>query len=132
MVEFSFENEFKLENDKGIGKWVEFTINQEDKLLGEINYIFCNDDYLLDINIKQLKHNTLTDIISFDFTQGDIIFGDIYISTERVLENANLFNNKFIDELHRVIIHGVLHLQGYGLLRLLLNRMFSLYFLSLY
>ena len=113
MVIYNSENNFKLNNSVEISKWIEFVIHQEDRLLGEINYIFCDDSYLLEINIKELKHNTLTDVISFDYTVGDIISGDIFISTERVKENADEFNNIFKDELHRVIIHGVLHYCGY-------------------
>ena len=113
MVIYNSENDFKLNNSVEISKWIEFVIHQEDRLLGEINYIFCDDSYLLEINIKELKHNTLTDVISFDYTVGDIISGDIFISTERVKENADEFNNIFKDELHRVIIHGVLHYCGY-------------------
>ncbi len=113
MIIYNSENKFILENENQLSKWIEFTIHQEIKELGEINYIFCNDNYLLDINIKQLKHNTLTDIISFDYTLGDIISGDIFISTERVEDNSHLFSNQFNDELHRVMIHGVLHYCGY-------------------
>ncbi len=113
MIIYNSENEFVLENKNQLAKWIEFTIHQEGKELGELNYIFCTDDYLLDINIKQLKHNTLTDIISFDYSIGDIISGDIFISTERVVDNSSLFNNKFNDELNRVMIHGVLHYCGY-------------------
>jgi len=113
IVIYNSENNFKLNNSVEISKWIEFVIHQEDSQLGEINYIFCDDSYLLEINIKELKHNTLTDIISFDYTVGDIISGDIFISTERVKENADDFSNIFKDELHRVIIHGVLHYCGY-------------------
>ena len=113
MVIYNSENDFKLNNSVEISKWIEFVIHQEDRDLGEINYIFCDDSYLLEINIKELKHNTLTDIISFDYTVGNIISGDIFISTERVRENADEFSNIFKDELHRVIIHGILHYCGY-------------------
>ncbi len=113
MIIFSSENEFVLENRKVIGSWIEFTIHQEDKELGEINYIFCDDDYLVNINNKILKHNTLTDIISLDYSIDNIVSGDIYISTERVIENAVLFSNSFDNELHRVMVHGVLHYCGY-------------------
>jgi len=113
MIIYNSENEFLLENKNKLSKWIEFALHQENKELGELNYIFCNDNYLLDINIKQLKHNVLTDIISFDYSLGDIISGDIFISTERVDENSLLFDNNFIDELHRVMIHGVMHYCGY-------------------
>ena len=81
---------------------------------GDISYIFCDDKYLLEKNINYLNHNTLTDIISLDYTTGDVIFGDIYISHERVESNAQEIEVDFIDELHRVMIHGVLHYCGYG------------------
>ena len=113
MIIYNSENDFKLDKSAEISKWIEFVIHQENRQLGEINYIFCNDSHLLEINIKELKHNTLTDIISFDYTVGDIISGDIYISTDRVEENTKEFDSIFDDELNRVIIHGVLHYCGY-------------------
>lgn len=95
--------------DKSAESWVSNTIQEENLKEGNINYIFCDDAYLLDKNIKYLKHNTLTDIISFDYTMGKLISGDIFISVERVKENAITFKTAFKDELHRVMIHGVLH-----------------------
>jgi len=94
--------------------WVEKAITNENLKLGDINYIFCDDAYLLEKNIKYLKHNTLTDIISFDYTMGKLISGDIFISVERVKENASSYKVSFKDELHRVMIHGVLHYCGYS------------------
>ncbi len=94
-------------------KWLEKAIISEGSKLGDINYIFCDDAYLLEKNIKYLKHNTLTDIISFDYSVGNVISGDIFISIERVIENAKLFQADFKDELHRVMVHGVLHYCGY-------------------
>ena len=88
-------------------------LDQEGRELGEINYIFCDDYYLIEINVNTLKHNTLTDIISFDYTVGDVISGDIYISYDRVLENAEKLSLDFRDELHRVMVHGILHYCGY-------------------
>jgi len=113
MIVCSSINSFELKNEDQVSQWITFVIHQENRELGEINYIFCDDSYLLDINIKELKHNTLTDIISFDYTVGDIISGDIYISTERVEENALDLKNLFKDELNRVIVHGILHYCGY-------------------
>ena len=113
MIEYNSETTFTLEDDISLSKWIEFAIHQENKDLGELNYIFCDDDYLLEINIKQLKHNTLTDIISFDHSIGNIISGDIFISVERVKDNAVDLYTDFKDELHRVMIHGVLHYCGY-------------------
>ena len=88
-------------------------IEEKDFELGEINYIFCNDEYLHKINVEFLQHDTYTDIISFDYTLGKNISGDIYVSIERVKENAQKFNVTFDNELHRVIIHGILHYLGY-------------------
>ena len=113
MVTYTSENKFVLDKDKQISKWIEFSIESENKEFGEINYIFCSDNYLLDINVKELKHNTLTDIISFDFTVGTVVSGDVFISTERVSENATNLELDFEDELHRVMIHGILHYCGY-------------------
>ncbi|PNQ74804.1 rRNA maturation RNase YbeY [Hanstruepera neustonica] len=113
MISFNFENDFSLHNQELLIKWVTLAIKAEGFKLGEINYIFCNDDYLHRINVEFLDHDTLTDIISFDYTVGKILQGDIYISTERVADNANDFNVTFDNELHRVMIHGVLHYCGY-------------------
>jgi len=99
--------------NKKVKNWIVKAILNENLKEGEVNYIFCDDNYLSELNIKYLKHNTLTDIISFDYTIGKIISGDIFISIERVKENAEMFNTKYVDELHRVMIHGVLHYCGY-------------------
>ncbi|MEI6852737.1 MAG: rRNA maturation RNase YbeY [Bacteroidota bacterium] len=90
-------------------------INQEKKSFfsGEINVVFCNDDYLLGLNTQFLKHDTLTDIITFDYSDGNNLMGDIFISVERVRDNANTFSQSSSKELYRVIIHGFLHLCGY-------------------
>ena len=82
--------------------------------LGLINCIFCSDDYLLSLNIKFLNHNYFTDVITFDYTNENIVSGDIYISTDRVLNNSSIFKQKFTDELVRVISHGLLHLLKYN------------------
>ena len=113
MIAYNFVGEFQLEEEDHITSWIGFVLDEENKELGELNYIFCDDDYLLDINIKQLKHNTLTDIISFDYTLGSVVSGDIYISFERVIDNAQNLAVEFRDELHRVMVHGVLHYCGY-------------------
>jgi probable rRNA maturation factor len=113
MIEYSSIGKFVLEKENFISPWIEFVLDEEERELGEINYIFCDDDYLLDINIKNLKHNTLTDIISFDYSLGKVVSGDIYISYERIRENAEALEVLFEDELHRVMIHGILHYCGY-------------------
>ncbi len=113
MINFNFENNFQLSNTDDYFNWISFVIASESYVLGEINYIFCNDDYLHKINLEYLNHDTLTDIITFDNTVGKVINSDIFISTERVADNANDFNVSFHDELLRVMIHGILHLCGY-------------------
>lgn len=113
MVRFFFENKFTLKNRRAIKQWLDQVAKNEKKSIEGVNYIFCDDDYLLEKNIKYLKHNTLTDIISFDYSQGDALLGDVFISTERVSENAVTLGVEQIKELHRVMVHGLLHYCGY-------------------
>ena len=113
MIDFNYLGHFELQSEKETASWIQFVLDEEDRELGEVSYIFCDDDYLSDINNKYLKHNTLTDIISFDYSLGKVVSGDIYKSTERVLENARERGLDFKDELHRVMIHGILHYVGY-------------------
>nr|WP_317630650.1 rRNA maturation RNase YbeY [uncultured Flavobacterium sp.] len=113
MIYFNYEGDFTLENEEQVADWIERIVESEDKELGEISYIFCDDEYLHKINVEYLDHDTLTDIISFDYTEGDVISGDIFISVERVQDNATDFNVSFEQELKRVLVHGVLHYCGY-------------------
>ncbi len=112
-INFSSENNFELESPFRYESWIKNVIASEGKKTGEISFIFCDDDYLLEINQQYLDHDTYTDIISFDNSVGNMLNGDIFISTERVVENAAEYGVTFEDELNRVIIHGVLHLCGY-------------------
>ncbi len=114
MIIFNFETDFSLDEPDCISSWIVDSIKNEEYKEGEINYIFCDDEYLLDLNIKHLNHNTLTDIISFDDTLGRLISGDIFISIDRVKENALKFKASFNNELQRVMIHGILHFCGYN------------------
>lgn len=114
--EFNFHNEnisFELEKKPAIKSWLCRSIEKENKIPGEISYIFCSDEYLNEINIKHLNHNTLTDIITFDYCENKTINGDLFISIDRVKENAKMYTNSIEDELHRVMIHGIMHLCGY-------------------
>ncbi|OOG64657.1 rRNA maturation RNase YbeY [Flavobacterium sp. A45] len=113
MIEFNYESEFILDNEEAIAAWLSAVIVSENKTLGEINYIFCDDEYLHKINLEYLNHDTLTDIISFDYTMGNEVGGDIFVSVERVLDNSKDYNTSFEDELKRVLVHGVLHYCGY-------------------
>ena len=110
---FHSEYNFTLSKQEVRSKWINNSIINESKRLGQLSFIFCTDEYLLEKNIKFLKHDTYTDIITFDYCELDIISGDIFISVDRVTENANKFGVNFENELDRVIIHGVLHLVGY-------------------
>jgi rRNA maturation RNase YbeY len=114
MISFNYETNFKLENEDFFEKWIQKIILNHHCEAGEINYIFCDDAYLLKLNIEFLEHDTLTDIISFDNTLGKLVGGDIFISIERVLDNANDFKVSFLEELQRVMIHGVLHYIGFS------------------
>lgn len=117
MIQFHSENiKFILKNKSALKTWITSVIVKKKKIAGEINFIFCSDDYLLDINKQYLKHDTYTDIVTFDYTKeapNQAVSGDIFISVERVEENAERFSKTFENELHRVMIHGVLHLLGY-------------------
>ncbi len=113
MIEFYSETDFKIENPKALSHWISEIILQENHQLGDLTYVFCDDAYLHKLNVQFLNHDTLTDIISFDNSLGKQIHGEIYISVERVRENANTYRVAFLEELHRVVIHGVLHFCGY-------------------
>lgn len=113
MILFHSESDFVLNNKSQHKKWLKNCIFSLKREVGSINYIFCDDDYLLKINEKYLNHDTLTDIISFDYTENNRLSGDIYISVERVKENASSLSIAFDDELNRVLIHGILHFVGF-------------------
>lgn len=113
MISFNYETEFQLTNEALFEVWISRIIASENYEEGEVNYIFCDDDYLHKINLEYLNHDTLTDIISFDYTVGNLIQGDIFVSVERVAENAQDFKVSFDNELKRVLSHGILHYCGY-------------------
>ena len=113
MISFNYETDFELDNVEQYEDWISRIIESEGFDVGEINYIFCDDEYLHKINVEYLDHDTLTDIISFDYTVGNVLQGDIFVSVERVKDNANDFNVSFEEELKRVLSHGVLHYCGY-------------------
>lgn len=112
MIEFYSENDFELDHQVAVAQWIMTIIKANGFELGDITYIFCDDDYLHKLNVQFLEHDTLTDIITFDNSLGSQIHAEIYISTERVADNAKQFNTSFVDELHRVMIHGILHCCG--------------------
>lgn len=113
MIEFNYETDFNLEDESLLKDWINIVALEQNFEVGEINYIFCDDAYLHKLNVEFLDHDTLTDIISFDNSLGKLLNGDIFISVERVKDNAADFKVSFQDELHRVMIHGVLHYMGY-------------------
>jgi rRNA maturation RNase YbeY len=114
MIQFHSETDFTLEKEKLYSKWISNALIDMKKEEGDINYVFCDDAYLLNLNQTYLNHDTLTDIISFDYSNYDVISGDIFISIERVRENAIDFKVAFKNELQRVLIHGILHFVGYN------------------
>ncbi len=114
MINFNYETSFELGDEDQYSRWVSSIIDTESKVEGTINYIFCDDSYLLKINEEYLKHDTLTDIISFDYSIGKELHGDIFISIERVRENAVDYRVEFTEELNRVMAHGILHYCGYN------------------
>jgi len=111
---FKSEVNFRFSNKAGITRWIESIIKKERKKPGTLNFIFCSDPFLLDINKQYLKHNYFTDIITFNFNEGKVVNGEVYISIDRVKENAQTLDVIFREELNRVIIHGILHLLGYS------------------
>lgn len=113
-IVFNTEAEgFKLKNKTALKNWVKQIALSHKKKCGNIQYVFVNDEELLLLNQQYLNHQTLTDIITFDYSEENIIHGDVYISCERVAENAQKFKVNVDDELHRVMIHGILHLCGF-------------------
>ena len=113
-ISFYYEDVAALRLDKRrLRNWIRSAIREEGKKTGELNLIFCSDRALLKINQEFLKHDDYTDVITFDNVEGDMISGEVFISVERVRENAGLYEVSFQDELDRIMIHGVLHLLGY-------------------
>ena len=114
-IRFSVQDiNFELPKAENVKKWISEVVLRRQKRVGNISYLFCSDEYLLGVNQQYLNHDTYTDIITFDYVAADLISGDIMISIDRVGENATHFQVSFEQELHRVIIHGVLHLLGQG------------------
>lgn len=114
MVRFFFEDtDFVFKPKKINNLWLKTVAESEVKKIGQVNIIFCSDNYILDINQKYLQHDYFTDIITFDYCENDVLSGDLFISVDSVRENAIFYKTEFTDELNRVIVHGVLHLIGY-------------------
>ena len=113
MIEYQYIESDEITNSDAISLWLTNVIKEEGKQIGELVYVLCKDEYLLEKNIQFLDHNTLTDIITFDYCQGGSVNGDILISTERVEENSKTYKVNYLTELHRVMVHGLLHLLGY-------------------
>lgn len=111
-IQFSCQTNYPLKSRTKIKQWIKQVIEAKGKKTGNITYIFCDDEYLLEVNKQYLQHDYYTDVITFDYVENDLISGDIFISTDRVRENALAFGSSETEELHRVIIHGALHLLG--------------------
>lgn len=113
MISFDAQNDFILSQSEDWMLWLEDVVKTEGRVLGEVDYVFCDDEFLLALNQEFLNHDTLTDIITFDNNIGKTIHGEIYISTDRVKENSLEFGVSMENELARVVVHGLLHLCGY-------------------
>ncbi|MCB9282478.1 MAG: rRNA maturation RNase YbeY [Lewinellaceae bacterium] len=115
LIDFSSEDvDFELINSNFVQTWLQEVIRLEGKQLQHISYIFCSDEYLYQLNVDYLQHDTYTDVITFPYSEGEQVEGDIFISIDRIRENAQTFGAGFDQELLRVMVHGVLHLCGYG------------------
>ena len=110
---FKEDTSFAFKEKRLTSRWLKFVAQAEAKKLGDIGIIFCSDNYILDVNIKYLQHDYYTDIITFDYCEGDTLSGDLFISIDSVRENASFYGTEFPVELNRVIVHGLLHLIGY-------------------
>lgn len=110
---FKEDTKFDFKEKRLTNRWLKLVAESEIRRLGDISIIFCSDHYILDINIKYLQHDYFTDIITFDYCEGNKLNGDLFISIDSVRENASFYGTEFADELNRVIVHGVLHLIGY-------------------
>lgn len=110
---FTEDHPFQITKKNRLKSWLKAIANNHDHAIGDLNYVFCSDDYLHKINLEYLNHDTLTDIITFDQKEGNLIHGDIFISIDRVKENANNLSVEFNTELLRVLSHGLLHIIGY-------------------
>ncbi|MFL2579144.1 MAG: rRNA maturation RNase YbeY [Parvicellaceae bacterium] len=113
-VFFHKENVSFSINEELVVKWLDESVRSLGFVIGELSFIFCSDEYLKEINIKYLNHDFFTDVITFDYSKEKLLFGDVYVSTDRVKENAKTYSSSFNKELFRVIIHGVLHLCGFN------------------
>lgn len=114
MISYYFQDtDFKFRDCRKTNEWLKLAAESEIRRIGNISIIFCSDNYVLDINQKYLQHDYFTDIITFDYCEGDRLSGDLFISVDSVRENSVEFGTEFKDELNRVIIHGLLHLVGY-------------------
>lgn len=114
MVRYYTEDiKFEYKNRLFNNRWLKMVAGSEMKSIGDVNVIFCSDNYILDINMRYLQHDYFTDIITFDYCEGNTLSGDLFISIDSVRENASFYGSDFDEELHRVIVHGLLHLAGY-------------------
>ena len=110
---YNEDTKFDFKEKRRTSRWLKLVAESEIRRLGDVSIIFCSDPYILDVNLKYLQHDYYTDIITFDYCEGDVLSGDLFISVDSVRENAVEYGVEFSDELNRVIVHGILHLIGY-------------------
>lgn len=104
---------YSLTHPDAVVEWLVLTCESEKQKLGDVTYVFCSDEYLYKMNVEYLQHDTYTDIITFDYSENDVVAGDLFISIDRIKDNAQKYDVSVVNELHRVMVHGVLHLLGY-------------------
>lgn len=114
MIEYTYNTDFDLTQADEISLWLQNVAKSENFEISDLNYVFVSDEELYEMNVKYLNHNTLTDVITFNYVENEIVSGDIFISVDRVKENAVVFNVSFENELLRVMVHGLLHLMNYN------------------
>lgn len=114
MISYFFQDaDFQFKHRRFNNQWLRMVAESEIRRIGDVNIIFCSDNYILDVNLKYLQHDYFTDIITFDYCENNVLSGDLFISVDSVRENSVFYNTEFEDELNRVMVHGILHLIGY-------------------
>jgi len=114
MIEFSYQTDFELKEEKVYVDWLAQVADSNDAVVESLGYVFCDDEFVFSMNVEHLNHDTYTDIITFDYGSESVLEGEIYISVDRVRDNASQFGIEFHIELKRVMVHGLLHMLGYG------------------
>jgi len=114
MIEFSYQTDFELKEERTLMEWLLQVADSNEAVIDSLGYVFCDDEFVFSLNVEHLHHDTYTDIITFDYGSESVLEGEIYISVDRVRDNASQLGVEFDTELKRVMVHGLLHMLGYG------------------